>query len=202
MAERPNQNINLRSFDSFGPFYSFSVSDPMMNADGESVIGSYGFTNSKDVKLELFSQSGIYHQHNDKTIEMIAGTKNASGDVSLVMATVNGDITITCMKNGIVKIKGQNIMVQADEDIDLLAGRNINMISKNGRIYMDGQTVDAMGLKGNLIETTVGSFIMRVFEDSFVGIDFLKSAGAIAGIGDLPFVGPAIDAVSSIIPGL
>ena len=37
---------------------------------------------------------------------------------------------------------------------------------------------------------------------SFVGLDFLKSVGAVAGIGQLPVVGPAIDVVSSVIPGL
>jgi len=202
MAERPNQNVELRSFDSFGPNYSFSISDPMMNGDGTAVFGYHGHTDSKDINLQLFSQSGIYHQHTDKTIEMISGAKNVPGDVSIVIATLNGDITLTAMKNGIIKIKGQNIMLQADEDIDLKAGRNINIISKNGRTYIDSQAVDVNGFKGNLVEATVGSFAQRVFQDSFVGLDFLKSVGAVAGIGQLPVVGPAIDVVSSVIPGL
>jgi hypothetical protein len=133
---------------------------------------------------------------------MISGAKNVPGDVSIVIATLNGDITLTAMKNGIIKIKGQNIMLQADEDIDLKAGRNINIISKNGRTYIDSQAVDVNGFKGNLVEATVGSFAQRVFQDSFVGLDFLKSVGAVAGIGQLPVVGPAIDVVSSVIPGL
>ena len=52
------------------------------------------------------------------------------------------------------------------------------------------------------MEATVGSFTQRVFQDSFVGFDFLSTAGAVAGIGQLPVVGPAIDTISSIIPGL
>ena len=202
MAERPNQNIELRSFDSFGPNYSFSISDPMMNGDGTSVFGYYGYTDNKDVNMQLFGQSGVYHQHTDKCIEMIAGAKNAPGDVSIVIATLNGDITLTAMKNGIVKIKGQNIMLQADEDIDLKAGRNITMISKNGRTYIDAQAVDVNGFKGNLVEATVGSFTQRVFQDSFIGFDVLKELGAVTGIGQLPVIGPAIDAVSSVVPGL
>ena len=202
MAERPNQNIELRSFDSFGPNYSFSISDPMMNGDGTSVFGYYGYTDNKDANMQLFGQSGVYHHHTDKTIEMIAGAKNAPGDVSIVIATLNGDITLTAMKNGIIKIKGQNIMLQADEDIDLKAGRNINIISKNGRAYIDSQAVDVNGFKGNLVEATVGSFTQRVFQDSFIGFDILKEIGAVTGIGQLPVIGPAIDAVSSVIPGL
>ena len=93
-------------------------------------------------------------------------------------------------------------MLQADEDIDLKAGRNINIISKNGRAYIDSQAVDVNGFKGNLVEATVGSFTQRVFQDSFIGFDVLKELGAVTGIGQLPVIGPAIDAVSSVVPGL
>ena len=132
---------------------------------------------------------------NDKCIEMIAGTKNSAKDVSFVLATVNGDITITCMNNGNVKIKGQNIMIQADEDIDLKAGRNFNVVSKNGKINLDGQSVDVNGLTGNMVEMTVGSWLQRVTDGSYVGLDFLKTAGAVTGIGDLPIVGPAVSSI-------
>jgi len=196
MAERSNQNVELRSYDSFGYQYSFSVSDPMMNGDGPSVFGYYGVTNNKDMNMSLFSESGNYHIHNDKTIEMISGTKASAKDVSLVIATVNGDITVTCMKNGNVKIKGQNITLQADEDIDVQAGRNINLIAKNGSVLIDGQNVSVDGLTGNLVEQTVGGWMMRVFDGSYVGLDFLKDAGVIFGVGDVPIVG---EAVSSLI---
>jgi len=43
MAERPNQNIELRSYDSYGPNYSFSISDPQMNGDGPSIAGFYAY---------------------------------------------------------------------------------------------------------------------------------------------------------------
>lgn len=195
MAERPNQNIELRSYDSFGPNFSFSISDPQMNGDGPSIAGFYAYTENKDVDLKLFSESGIYHQHNDKCIEMITGTKNSAKDVSFVLATVNGDITITCMNNGNVKIKGQNIMIQADEDIDLKAGRNCNIVSKNGKVLMDGQSVDVNGLTGNMVEMTTGSWLQRVTDGSYVGLDFLKTAGAVTGIGDLPIVGPAVSSI-------
>ena len=195
MAERSNQNVELRSYDSFGYQYSFSVSDPMMNADGSSVFGYYGVTNNKDMNMSLFSESGNYHIHNDKTIEMISGTKASAKDVSLVIATVNGDITVTCMKNGNVKIKGQNIMLQADEDIDVQAGRNINLIAKNGSVLIDGQNVSVDGLTGSLVEQTIGSWMMRVFEGSYVGLDFLEGAGVIFGVGDVPIVGEAVSSL-------
>ena len=195
MAERPNKNVELRSYDSFGYQYSFSVSDPMMNGDGSSVFGYYGFTNNKDMNMSLFSESGNYHIHNDKTIEMICGTKASAKDVSLVVATVNGDITVTCMKNGNVKIKGQNIMLQADEDIDVQAGRNINLIAKNGSILIDGQDVSVDGLTGCLVEQTIGSWMMRVFEGSYVGLDFLEGAGTLFGIGDAPLIGEAVSSL-------
>lgn len=195
MAERPNQNIELRSYDSFGPNFSFSISDPQMNGDGPSISGFYGYTENKDVDLKLLSESGTFHHHNDKCIEMIAGSKSSAKDVSFILATVNGDITITCMNNGNIKIKGQNIMIQADEDIDLKAGRNVNIIAKNGKTEIRGQEVNADGLTGNLVEATVGSWLQQVTDGSYVGQDFLSSVGAISGIGDLPIIGPAVSSI-------
>lgn len=195
MAERPNQNIELRSYDSFGPNFSFSISDPQMNGDGPSISGFYGYTENKDVDLKLLSESGTFHHHNDKCIEMIAGSKSSAKDVSFILATVNGDITITCMNNGNVKIKGQNIMIQADEDIDLKAGRNCNIVSKNGKVLMDGQEVSANGLTGNLVEMTTGSWLQRITDGSYIGQDVLKAAVAVTGIGDLPIVGPAVSSI-------
>ena len=174
---------------------SVSISDPQMNGDGPSIAGFYGYTENKDVDLKLFSESGTFHHHNDKCIEMIAGSKSSAKDVSFILATVNGDITITCMNNGNIKIKGQNIMIQADEDIDLKAGRNVNIIAKNGKTEIRGQEVNADGLTGNLVEATVGSWLQQVTNGTYVGQDFLSSVGAISGIGDLPIVGPAVSSI-------
>jgi len=195
MAERPNQNWERRDYTKWGYKYGLDINNPQMNGDGPAVYQWYGFTDNKDVNLSLYSESGMYSVLNDRSIEICAGGKNSPGEIDIQIAAKNGDITLTCMENGNIRIKGANIMIQADDDIDLLAGRNISLKAKNGAVKLDGQSVDVNGLAGNLVESTVGSFVQRVTADSFIGLDVLKTVGAVTGIGNIPIVGAAVDAL-------
>jgi hypothetical protein len=67
-------------------------------------------------------------------------------------------------------------MLDADEDITLKAGRNIIQQSSSGRILLKGVSVDADGMRGNVIENMGIGFGMKVFSGSFVGADVLGSA--------------------------
>jgi hypothetical protein len=79
-------------------------------------------------------------------------------------------------------------MIQADEDVDIKAGRNINLNASNGRILLKSNKADCNALVGNLAEATTGSFVQRVFLGTKVGPDFLISDGIVSGIGNLPNV--------------
>lgn len=195
MAERPNQNWERRDYNKCGSKYGLDINNPQMNGDGPAVYQYYGFTDNKDVNLCLYSESGMFSILNDRSIEICAGGKNSPGEIDIQVSAKNGDITITCMENGNIRIKGANIMIQADDDIDLLAGRNISLKAKNGTIKLDGQVCDVDGLAGNLVESTVGSFVQRVTADSFIGLDVLKTVGAVTGIGNIPIIGAAVDAL-------
>lgn len=195
MAERPNQNWERRDYTKWGYKYGLDINNPQMNGDGPAVYQWYGFTDNKDVNLSLYSESGMYSILNDRSIEICAGGKTSPGEVDIQIAAKHGDITLTCMENGNIRIKGANIMIQADDDIDLLAGRNISLKAKNGAVKLDGQSVDVNGLAGNLVESTVGSFVQRVTADSFIGLDVLKTVGAVTGIGNIPIIGAAVDAL-------
>ena len=54
------------------------------------------------------------------------------------------------LQNGTVKIKGKNIMIEALEDVDIKAGRNINLTSGSGRIVLKGNKIDRDTFSGNL----------------------------------------------------
>jgi len=195
MAQRPNQNWEARDYTNWGVNYGLNVNNPQMNGNGPSVYQWYGYTENKDVNLSLFSTSGMYSLHNDRSVELIAGAKNSSGEIDIAIAGVKGDITLTCMENGKIRIKGANIMLESDEDIDFVAKRNITLKGSNGTVNLDGQSVNVNGLTGNLVEQTVGSLVQRVFNGSFVGLDILKTVGAVTGIGNIPIVGAAVDAL-------
>jgi len=187
MSERPNQNTEARSYISWGPKARMDFCNPQMNGDGTNVYTLYGFTDDQDVHLQMFNESGIFHMHNDRAIELVAGSKNAPGDVDFEIVGMNGDINITCLKNGAVRIKAQSIELQADEDINIEAGRNLNLVSKNGRTRLDGNAVDVDGNEGNLVAATIGDFSQRVFEGSFVGADLFKGL-----IKQVPIVGEPV----------
>lgn len=193
MANRPNQNWEARSYQKYGIKWGVDINNPEIpiNFDAPAVYQQYGYTENKDVHLSLYSESGKYSILNDRSIEIAAGGKNESGGIDLALSAKKGDITITCMENGLIRIKGSNIMIQSDEDIDLHAGRNISMQAKNGTIKMDGHAVEVDGFSGNLVEKTVGSFTQRITKGTKITDDVLVTLGGVSGIGDVPVIGSA-----------
>lgn len=209
MSRRPNENWEARTIDSRSPKFRIDVANPEMGAEGADVYKIYAVTDNKDVNLCSLSESGKYKIHNDKSLEIVAGMTNTEGGVDIVITGMKGDVLITAMRDGQVKIKGANIVLQADEDIDLIAGRNINVNGK-AKVMLKGNKVQADGLMGNLVEQTSGSFLMRVFEDVVpggdnpVGVDYLSGqkivedlgVTAVSGIGN-PSIGLGGNVLSS-----
>ena len=211
MGTRPNENWEARTIDSRSPKFRIDVANPEMGAEGADVYKIYAVTDNKDVNLCALSEGGKYKIHNDKSLEIVAGMTNTEGAVDIVIAGMKGDVVITAMRDGQVKIKGANIVLQADEDIDLIAGRNINVNGK-AKVMLKGNKLQADGLMGNLVEETSGSFIMRVFNGvagGIVGMDYLAGqqivedlgVTAVAGIGN-PSVGLAANALGKFSQSL
>jgi len=216
MGTRPNENWEARTIDSRSPKFRIDVANPEMGSEGADVYKIYAVTDNDDVNLCALSEGGKYKIHNDKSLEIVAGMTNTEGGVDIVISGMKGDVLITAMRDGQVKIKGANIVLQADEDIDLIAGRNINVNGK-AKVMLKGNKVQADGLIGNLVESTSGSFIMRVFEgggilpdDAKIGMDYLVSGevkdalggiGAIAGIGN-PSAGLAANVLGNFSQSL
>tara|TARA_B100000424_G_scaffold108595_1_gene81752 strand:- start:3384 stop:3983 length:600 start_codon:yes stop_codon:yes gene_type:complete len=197
MAEKSNQNWEQRIIDSRGPKFRLDVNNPQMGADGPNTYLMYAVTDNKDKQFSALSESGTYRLHNERTIEVVAGSKNSGSDTSVKISSVEGDITITVMGNGQVRIAGGNVVVQADEDINLKAGRNISLNAASS-ITLNAIKVQARGLIGNLVKNSVGTFLQRVFSGSYVGEDYLKnppsgdkflSKPAVPGTGDVPDIG-------------
>lgn len=196
MAERSNQNWEQRIVDSRGPKFRLDVNNPQMGSDGTNVYLMYAVTDNKVKQFSSLSESGTYRLHNEKSIEIVAGSKNSGTDTSISISSLEGDITISVAGNGQVKIKGGSVIVQADEDIDLKAGRNITLNAAQ-RILLRATKVDAKGLLGNLISKTSGTFLQRIFKPTYVGPDYLSNPpssdkflkkSVVSGIGDDPNV--------------
>lgn len=210
MAERQNQNWECRTIDTRSPSFRIDVCNPQMGSDGTNVYMMYSVTDNKDVNLLALTQGGTYQIHNDKTLDITAGMTNNEGAVDIKISSVKGDICITANRNGQVKIKGSSIVIQADEDIDLIAGRNICINGKN-RCLTKGNDISIDGIVGNLIENTTGSFLQKAvmgFEeiaedagavfDSKVGLDWLVSKSLTTGLA----VGNPVGIAGNVIGAL
>jgi hypothetical protein len=195
MSERPNQNWEARDIWSM-PNFRIDTGNPQMGYSGSISYAMYSFNEAKDVNLTGLTDSGSYRIWNDRSIEIIAGNKSSEDGVDIVIAGMGGDITITAMRNGNIRIKGKNITIEADEDVDIKAGRNITTKSGSGRILLDGNVVDAKGLTGNLIEKVAGgTFGMKVFDGSFVGLDDISRG--FASLPNIPVVKNIVDATTT-----
>jgi hypothetical protein len=177
MAERPfdKQNWQGRSIVSFGPKFRLDMNNPTMGLNGTDVYNFYAVTDNNDVCLTGLTEGGTYHIYNDRSIEIIAGQKSESNGVDIIITGRNGDICITAEKNGRVRIRAQNIMIDADEDVDIKAGRNITLDSGSGRLLIKANKADCDALDGNLVPEG-SSFGEQIFAGSFVGADVVKKA--------------------------
>lgn len=164
-------SYEARDFLSLGPQFRIDVNEPISGSDGVSVYKLYSYNDSNDVNLMAFTNSGSFKLYNDRSIEIIAGEKNSGKSVDIVIAGVNGDITITAMSNGAVRIKGKNIQIEASEDIDLKAGRNITMNAGSGRILQKANKIDQVGLTGNAVQNTFGA---RCFAKVPIGAEYIN----------------------------
>lgn len=190
MAER-NKNVYKRQLISFNPNFRIDTANPQMGLTGTDVYKIYGVTDSGDNQSSIsLSSGGLLGIYNDHAIQISGGTSNQEGQEDVVIIGNNGNVSISA--NGTVRIYATNIMIEAEEDVHIKAGRNISMKSGSGRLMIDGQRVDVKGTSGNLISLLGLDFTKKVFEGSFVGIDFIDNA--VSGI-----VGTVIDTVVDTI---
>jgi hypothetical protein len=173
--QRPfdKQNWQGRNFQSFGPKFRIDIANPQMGLNGSDIYNLYGVTDNGDVSLIGSTEGGMLHIYNDQTIEIVAGEKSKTTGVDIIITGKNGDIWITAEKNGQVRIRGAKVTIDADESIDLVAGKNINLKAGN-TINLKSNIANCDALEGNLppIPKTFGGI---TFDGTFVGTDLIKS---------------------------
>ena len=191
-------NWEARDILSLGPKVRFDSNNPQMGANGSDVYDLYGVTDENYQCVIGLDEGGRFSIYNDKDVEFIAGNKSDSEGCDINLAAMSGDICITAMRNGEVRIKAKRIVLDADEDIDLVAGRNITLHADQ-RVLLDAPRCEAKGLLGNLIPDKA-KFGPQVFDGSFVGFDFLSGKGMIPNI--FPTVlGSPVDLAMGAISG-
>jgi len=174
MATKPDQNWERRDIDSRGSKFRIDVNNPQVGDRGANAWLQYGVTDDDKKQFTALSEDGTFMVHNEKTIEVVAGSENSSSDTTVRISSVKGDITITVVENGTIRIKASSIAIQATEDIDLKAGRNINLNASQSILLKAGISANASALVGNLVHS-IGSWIERIYKPTYVGTDYLRN---------------------------
>lgn len=168
MAERPfdKQNWQRRKFHSFSPNFRIETGNPQMGLNGSSVYEFYGVNDDRNVSLVGMTFGGMFHIYNDQSIEIVAGQKSKSTGVDIQITGKNGDIWITAEKNGQVRIRGANVIVDADENLTLKAGNNIKIEAGN-KIALKSNIANCDALAGNLAPVK-STFMDLTFKGTYV----------------------------------
>ena len=70
-------------------------------------------------------------------------------DDDITITALKGGVSIIANENGSVTIKAQNILLEADNDIDL-KGKNINLNARGGKVDIGGLKATVSAKLGNL----------------------------------------------------
>lgn len=157
-------NWERRVLQSWGSNVRLDVNNPQPADGGNEIYNLYAISSEEqNVSLISARESGLFGMYADGTLELIGGQKTNTDGIDVAIVGSSGDVVINAEKNGIVKLRAKNIIIQADEDIDITAGRNVNINSGSGRLLLAGNTVEEAGLKGNLLAPEE-QWAWRVFE--------------------------------------
>lgn len=175
MTER-TKNIYKRQLISFNPNFRIDTANPQMGRDGTDVYKIYGVTDNGETQSSIsLSSAGSFEIFNDRKIVICGGSDHNGNEEDVVVIGKNSNVSITA-NNGMVRIRAKSIMLEADEDIHLKAGRNVDISSGSGRTLIHGNQIDVSAPTGSLIEQLGTGFLQKVFTGPkiFVGPDFIN----------------------------
>ena len=119
----PNsQNSESRVLDVFGPNF-FIETNGAVGVAGQLKYQLYSVTDDGVVYQQaLYGGNGLASIRAEKTLEVQTGIKNKGSDVSFTLMTHHGDVAVNA-DNGMVRIKGRNICIDATNQLTLQANK-------------------------------------------------------------------------------
>ena len=206
MAER-KQNWYKRFKKSFGPGLYVETDNPTEGVGGKDAFRLFSSTNKGEKFTLGMKGDGKVQMNADVSIEMVAGAKNNPKGTDILIHSRNGTIDIAVNKNGAVRIRGDNIQLNASNLIKL-SSREIRMEASD-EISLQAPKVWSRGKKGNLVPKTwmqgitAGSFIGADSIGSFLEKGLQEAAGIVDGIDDLaPQLGGLAGQAGELAKGL
>ena len=182
MATRPEdlQNWSLWDFDE-KPNFKFQTGNPTYGFGGGTVFGQQMEQNNQTGHWGM-TEDGQMNLFNDDTIT-ISGGNTKDGGTCVNIVGKNGDVSITAMKDGNILIKGSNITIDADENINILSSKNVR-IKGSSSIFFDTPNLNTNAMTGNLAPRNV-TFGGLVFRGTKVGQGAISNAFTGGDIGSV-----------------
>ena len=184
MAVNTNlQNWELWDFDS-RPNYIIETGNPTVGFGGGTVFQEITEQNNQ-TSVRSMTEDGQMNIFNDDVITIVGGVTK-DGGTCLNLIGKNGDVTITAERNGDIKIKGSNILIDADDNINITSRRSVTIKGSNS-IFFDTPNLNTNAMTGNLAPRSV-TFGGLVFRGTKVGSNAISNA----------FTGGALESVQSV----
>jgi hypothetical protein len=166
---KPGKDWSERILTS-SPNYRCEINGQEMGLGGNSVYNLYTFNSNEHKAATNFDQAGRFKITSDQVVEISAGAKSSKKNDDIVITSLDGNVTITATDNGVIKIKGANIVLDSAGDIDILAGRNIKL--KGTNVDIEANAANTTAMKGNMIPFSE-EWIAKVFSNTYVGADVI-----------------------------
>ena len=115
------QNWNERFLKSFGPRFRIDVANPIMGLGGSDVFRMNGATKQGNKFSLGMNESGRVEMNSDVSIDIIAGQKNDAKSTDIFIHSRSGTIDINVAQNGKVRVRGNNVEIDASESITMNA---------------------------------------------------------------------------------
>ena len=198
MSAAESQNWQKRQYDSFGPHFRIETANPELGVCGNVAYNLYGYADSGDTSNLGLMGNGQFNIFADQCISIVGGSSVEGGGLCVNIIGSKGDIAITAMADGDVKIKGRNIILDADENIEMIAGGKVDIDSaeilavkqnnttiKAQKTSVSGDSINIGGKTGITLVTPKGSIFVKniIARDVSWASSVFRGTSAAASLG-------------------
>ena len=190
MSDAQNQNWQKRQYDSFGPHFRIETANPELGVCGNVAYNLYGYADSGDTSNLGLMGNGQFNIFADQCITIDGGASVEGGGLCVNIIGSKGDVAITAMEDGDIRISGRNIILDATENIEMTAGGKVEIDStellatnqnttriRATNTSVSGSNINIGGKTGITLETPTG----RIFVKNIIAKDVSWAAACLQG---------------------
>lgn len=174
VQERPRdlQAWFRRQYESFGPHFRIESGNPEYGFCGGTTAAFISELNGKS-QFVGFTEDGKYHMLVDENITIAGDLNNDNAGPSVNIIGKGGDVTITAMRDGSVRIYGKTVQIDADSDINIKSCGNMNL--KANSIFFDTNVINTNALKTDTFYLRNITFGQKSFSGLPINVDNIAS---------------------------